>query len=166
MPHGGIPKRPTGRPCPTCPSCATRSPTGLADPQCVSCPQDGGSEGGEYESEGEETASPTIPALRTAASPFHAPAGPAPPPLPVPPRAKALLGLSPAPSGEAPAPALPPLARAAQLGGGAQAGAVPRLALTHSMHSNLELRNASAELQARGWKGQARHEGRGADGMC
>ncbi len=81
-----------------------------------------------------QSASPTIPAMR--ASPFQA--GTPVPPLLGLPRVKAPL---PGPQQPAPSP-LPQLS-------GDRAMPVPRLDLSHSMHSTLEARNASAELQVR-----------------
>ena len=112
---------------------------------------DSGDEGYGPES---ESASPTIPALRS--SPFQQSSGPVPPLMLGLPRFKSQLSSSTAQQAQQ--------QQQAQQGGGATTMggggmAVPRLNLTHSMHSTLEARNASAEIQVQcgaclaGWAG-------------
>ncbi len=101
------------------------------------------SEGEEYAGDS-ETASPTIPALR--ASPFGQAGAPVPPLLPrVDGAAVVKTPLSSSRSLQSDRPA----DQQQQGGGGAGAVPVPRLQLSPSMHSNLETRNAVAELQVR-----------------
>ena len=102
------------------------------------------------EEDPEESASPTIPALR-GATPFSR--GPGPPSVPL-----LQLGLPPPPSsaGGVPRP-LPSLPGKAPLTGGggrpalqlSASASVPRLNLSPSMRSTLHTRNASAEIVAR-----------------
>ncbi len=118
---------------------------------------DVGSEGCHTDGETDSpTASPTIPALRT--TPFHCGTTPPPP-------------LLPQPVGKASLPALPQLALGLlgrgpplqQQENGAGSGLpIPRLDLSQSAHSNLEMRNASAEMQLAADAEQARaRQGRG-----
>ena len=103
------------------------------------------SEGEEYGGDS-ETASPTIPALR--ASPFSQGAPPVPPLLPrVDGAAAVKTPLSSSRSLQSDRPA--DHQQQQQQGGGAGAVPIPRLNLSASMHSNLETRNAVAELQVR-----------------
>ena len=88
-----------------------------------------------------ESASPTIPALRS--TPFQQSSGPVPPLMLGLPRFKSQLPSSSAQQADRQGSG-GERGAAAGVGGGM---AVPRLNLTHSMHSTLEARNASAEMQ-------------------
>ena len=101
-----------------------------------------GSEGEEGNGTDSETASPTIPALR--ASPFSQ----AVPPVPLQLARVASAAKTPLSSGRSEQPSQRAGEEPQHDGGGG--AAVPRLNLSPSMHSNLETRNAVAELQVGG----------------
>lgn len=111
--------------------------------------QEGTSSEGEECGGNSDTASPTIPALR--ASPFGQAAPHVPPLLPRVDGTTAIkTPLSSSRSLQSDQPA-----DEQQQGGGAGAVPIPRLQLSPSMHSNLETRNAVAELQVRVGMGAA-----------